>query len=276
MKHRAGLGLKLVYEAHEIFAQTAAEEAMDPKRLARLAALEQRVLDKVDRVVAISRPLALALEARPGCKGPVAVAPSGADKSFFHLAQKERAPDLVAYAGGLSPWKGVDLLFEALAQAPEARLEVLGGRPGSEDWLRLDRLANDLGIKDRLQMRPHAGQAAVRELLGRAQIAVWPGTGSRRIGAEYTSPLKLFEYLAAGCAVVAPEVPAAAAVVQSGRDALLFKPDDAFALAQAITALLKDSVLRAKLRRAGHELAKGYTWEARGQVLLGVMEGLAA
>jgi glycosyltransferase involved in cell wall biosynthesis len=124
-------------------------------------------------------------------------------------------------------------------------------------------------------MRPKADQEAVRELLGRASLAVWPGSGGQRIAAEFTSPLKLFEYLAAGCAVLAPDLPAARAVLTHGRDAWLFRADDPQALAQGLERLLRESELARGLARAGRELARGYTWEARAGALLAAMEAAA-
>ncbi len=265
-----GLGVPLLYEAHELFAQTAAEEGAPQDKVADLAALEQRVLLGADRVIAISRPLARALEEQ-GVPGPVAVAPSGVDEAFFEVDGARRQEELAAYAGGLGPWKGVDLLLEAVAQVPRARLEVLGGRPDSADWQRLRRLAQHLGLGGRFELRPRAGQDVVRELLGRAGVAVWPGTGRQRIAAEFTSPLKLFEYLAAGCAVVAPRLPAAESVLTHGLNALLFRPDDAGDLAKALNQLLDDPAQARSLGAAGRELARGYTWQARAAVMMEVM-----
>ncbi|MCA1905036.1 MAG: glycosyltransferase [Desulfarculus sp.] len=268
-------GPRLCFEAHELFSQTAAEEGAAPAKVAKLAAMESRVFGGAHCLAAISRPLAEELARRPEVRGPVALAPSGVEESFFAVGDQARQPDLVAYAGGLGPWKGVDLLLRALALVPEARLEVLGGQPGSSDWRRLTALAAELNLGARLVLRPKADQAAVRELLGRARLAVWPGSGGQRIAAEFTSPLKLFEYLAAGCAVLAPDLPAARAVLTHQRDAWLFRADDPQALAQGLERLLRDPVLAQGLARAGRDLARGYTWEARAGALLAAMEAAA-
>lgn len=267
LDHQDGLGLKIIYEAHELFSQTALEEGMDPEKLARLREREERVLAGADRVLAISRPLARALEAGGLVRGPVAVAPSGVDPEFFADGDNRQA-DLAAYAGGLGAWKGVDLLLEALALASGVRLEILGGRPGSPDWRRLADLAQRLDLGDRLVMRPRADRAAVRELLARASVAVWPGAAGQRIAAEFTSPLKLFEYLAAGCAVAAPRTPAAESVLTDGVNALLFAPDEPAALARVLERLAHNSIRARWLGRAGRDLARRYTWEARAEVIL--------
>lgn len=260
------LGVPLIFEAHEFFSQTAVEEGAPAAKVAALEAVEREVLLGADRVVAISRPLGKALE-NYGVPGPVAVAPSGVDEQFFEVSGSNRQYDLAAYAGGLGPWKGVDLLLQAAAQVPDLRLEVLGGRENGSDWMRLSELAARLNLKGRLVMRPRAGQNSVRGLLSRAGIAVWPGTARQRIAAEFTSPLKLFEYLAAGCAVIGPEVPAAQSVLTDGQNGLLFKPDNAESLADALRHLLSRPDIAQALAQAGRELAREYTWQARARVI---------
>jgi glycosyltransferase involved in cell wall biosynthesis len=274
LSRRRELGLKLIYEAHELFGQTAAEEGAPASKRARLEIVEREVLAGTDLVVTVSQPLAQAL-AREGLRqGPVVVAPAGVAEEFFAVSGEGRREELVAYAGGLMAWKGVDLLLEAVARLPQVRLEVLGGERGSSDWRRLEELAARLELGGRLRMRPRAGQEEVRRLLGRAAVAVWPGTARGRQAAEFTSPLKLFEYLAAGCAVVAPRVPAAVSLLREGEHALLFRPDDPSDLAQAIARLLDDTSLRARLATAGRTLARNYTWSARARRILEGLEAL--
>jgi glycosyltransferase involved in cell wall biosynthesis len=260
------LGVPLIFEAHEFFSQTASEEGADDAKVSALQAMEQRVLRGADRVIAISHPLAKALESY-GAPGPVAVAPSGVDETFFQVDGANRRYDLAAYAGGLGPWKGVDLLLEAAAQTAGLQVEVLGGQEGSSDWQRLRNLSARLKLGERLTMRPRASQDEVRGLLSRAGVAVWPGTGRQRIAAEFTSPLKLFEYLAAGCAVIAPRVPAAESVLTHNETALLFQPDNAESLAEALLKLSKDPEQSQALGNAGRKLARSYTWQARAEVI---------
>lgn len=270
---RHNCGMALAYEAHELFAITAREEGMEPRRLARLEAREQRVLSGADLVLATSRPLARSLESL--CRGPVVELPNGVAPEFLEISRRPEQ-GLVVYAGGLMAWKGVDLLLRAVAQVPEARLEILGGEPGSADWQRLEGLGRELGLGERLTMRPRDGQEAVRELLARAAVAVWPGSGAQRLGAEFTSPLKLFEYLAAGCAVAAPDLPAARGLLQDERDCLLFTPDDPGSLAHTLRRLLTDADLARRLGEAGRRLARSYTWQARARRLLELLAPLAA
>lgn len=274
-KHR--LAVPVIYEAHELFCATAQEEGMSGQKLADLEAMEKRVLASAHKVTAISTPLAEELERAWNVTGNVEVLPSGVDESFFQAAQTKRQDNLVAYAGGLGAWKGVDLLINAVAETTASpALEILGGKPDSEDWKRLSTLAELAGLGSRFTLRKRAGQDKVLELLERATIAVWPGTARQRIAAEFTSPLKLFEYMAAGCAIIAPDVPAARAILRPGVEAVFFEPDDPASLADAIDMLLADGGTRGEMGRAARELAHCFTWRERAKKIIRIAGELAA
>ncbi len=269
-------GMRLAFEAHELFSLTAQEEGAAADKVAQLAQMERRVFSGADLVLAVSAPLAQALD-KLGClRAPALAVPNGVAEEFFALPQDQRQSGLLVYAGGLADWKGVDTMLKALALVPQARLEILGGRENSPDWQRISELAARLGLGQRLSMRPQASQARVRQLLARGALAIWPGSGRQRQAAEFTSPLKLFEYLASGCPVVAPDLPSARAIVNPGEHALLFQPDNAPDLARAMGALLADPELARRLGRAGRELARGFTWQARAQRILQAMDEAGA
>ena len=69
----------------------------------------------------------------------------------------------------------------------------------------------------------------------------------------YASPLKLFEYMALGRAVIAPDAPNIREILTHGVDALLFEPNNPESLASAIRKLVADSGLRARLGAAAAE-----------------------
>ena len=66
----------------------------------------------------------------------------------------------------------------------------------------------------------------------------------------YASPLKLFEYMATGRAIVAPASPNIREILEDGVDGLLFAPGSAEAMAAAIERLARDATLREKLGQA--------------------------
>jgi glycosyltransferase involved in cell wall biosynthesis len=104
--------------------------------------------------------------------------------------------------------------------------------------------------------------AEVAPLLRRATILVLPNPASV-ISTRHTSPLKLFEYMAAGRAIVASDLPSIREVLEDGANALLVPPGDAVALAAAISRLASQRELAASLSRAAFEGAAEYSWDRR-------------
>ena len=77
----------------------------------------------------------------------------------------------------------------------------------------------------------------------------------------YFSPLKLFEYMAAGVAVAAPRLGQIAEILRDGETGLLYPDDDSDALARACLRLLDDPELRTRLgTAAAREVRTHYTW----------------
>jgi glycosyltransferase involved in cell wall biosynthesis len=105
----------------------------------------------------------------------------------------------------------------------------------------------------------------VPALLAGAAIGLAPYSDSTPL---YFSPIKLFEYLAAGLATVVAELPAVTAVVD--RDSAVVIPrGDAVALAEAVAALCADSSERERLGQNGRTLvAAGHTWRHRATRIL--------
>ena len=79
----------------------------------------------------------------------------------------------------------------------------------------------------------------------------------------YASPVKLFEYMAAGRAVVASNVGAIPEVLRDGENALLVAPGSAAELVAAITRVLEDRALSRRLGAAARRDVQSYSWEAR-------------
>jgi glycosyltransferase involved in cell wall biosynthesis len=113
---------------------------------------------------------------------------------------------------------------------------------------------------------PHA---EVPALLATASIGLAPYAAD---APGYFSPLKLFEYLAAGLAVVAGSIAGVREVV-GAEHAVLVPPGDPAALAAAVSELAADEAKRARLGAAGRELvAARHTWDRRARRILELVE----
>jgi glycosyltransferase involved in cell wall biosynthesis len=173
---------------------------------------------------------------------------------------------VVGYAGHLYAWKGVDVLLRALALVPDAHGLIVGGHPREPDLERVKALAQSLSIADRVTFTGLVEPATVPNYLARAMVLVLPNPASA-ISTHFTSPLKLFEYMAAGRAIVASDLPSIREVLRDNEQALLVPPGEAEPLAAAIRRVLEDRLLAERLARAAYAEAPQYTWARRAEKL---------
>ena len=174
---------------------------------------------------------------------------------------------VVAYAGHLYAWKGVDVLLEALALVPDVDGLIVGGHAAEPDLERVKAVAGRLEHCGSGHIHGAGGARRVAELLRSATILVLPNPASA-ISDRFTSPLKLFEYMAAGGRLSRRICRRSARSCSDGVNARAgSQPGDAAAIAAAITRLLDDSSLAARLARAAAEASLHYSWERRAERL---------
>jgi glycosyltransferase involved in cell wall biosynthesis len=269
----------IVYESHGYAPEVSAvlpelvSTARPPDRakLARLARREAYVWQHADGYVAITRGLAELLTARFGTRARLAVIPDGTRITRHQTHPGTLAPGTpalctLAYAGHLYTWKGVDVLLEAIARVPEVRALIVGGHAQEPDLARLRALAEGLRIEDRVTFTGHLPPASVASQLACADIVALPNPASA-ISTHSTSPLKLFEYMAAGKAIVASRLPSLGEVLTDEVNAVLVTPGDADALAGGIRRLVNDPALRARLGGAARDAVAEYSWDRRAERL---------
>lgn len=167
------------------------------------------------------------------------------------------------YIGILDPWKGTGTLYAAAKLLhPDVRVVVIGGFDGEEK-----RLADEHPYARFLGYRPYS------ELPGNQQAAdvlILPNSGKEAISAKYTSPLKLFTYMASGVPIVASDLPSLREIL-SEKNAFLVPPDDPEALAAGIRYVFEhkdEANMRAHQARIDVEQ---YTWHARARNIMNAM-----
>jgi glycosyltransferase involved in cell wall biosynthesis len=242
----------------------------------RLTANERRVWRGAGGYVTITAALARELEDRFGPRPALSVVADGA--RFAPLADpglRRRAPadaPVVGYAGHLYPWKGVDVLVRALAHLPGVRALVVGGLHMEPDLGRVRRLADE-AAPGRVTFTGQVDPPHVAALLRDADVLVLPNTPTR-ISAAYTSPLKLFEYMASGRPIVASDLPSLREILRPDGNAVLVEPGSPEALAGGIMRVLGDAGLAERLARQAHDDLRGYTWDRRAERLEAVLTGV--
>lgn len=275
---------RLVYEAHAVEALMYSErgalygtaERPSARKEARLRGRERRVWRGAAGVVTTTAGIRDSLEAAFGSRPCVRVIPNGCDPPPATLPPpSSEDPPRVLYAGQLYPWKGVDVLVEAMALVPRATLVILGGLPGERDAERLRARVEACGLSARTEMPGTVPHARVREELARAAVVVVPVLRTA-MTERHTSPLKAFEAMAAGRPLVASDLPSSREVMRDGETALLVPPGDAAALAGAVRRLLEDRALAALLAEAAWREADGFSWDARARRLRALFDEVCA
>lgn len=269
-----GLGSRVVHEIHEIAWRMAKQRGAPEKRWRRLKDREEIVGRGAAGLVCTSPGLADFVRHELAPKAEVLVAPNPVAPGFFVERQESPSPPRVIYVGQFFPWKGLDLLIEAFPKIREARLIVLGGEAGTEDWRRIENLIQRLNLVGRVELHGFVSQSEVVREVSRASVAVVPAPGQDEMSREFTSPLKLFEYLAAGAPVVAADVPSINQLVTNEVQALLVPPDDPSAMARGINRLLEEKGLAERLGDAGRAWARAHTPLERGRNLKEFFTGI--
>jgi glycosyltransferase involved in cell wall biosynthesis len=266
----------LIYESHGYAPVVAAAlpelvsgapHAPDSK-LRRLSSREERVWRLADGYVTITSGLAAELTDRFGSRPLLATIPDGVrlEPRRAFVAPTHSSSPTVGYGGHLYPWKGVDVLLRALALLPKVRGLIVGGHPAERDLARLRALAETLAIDGRVEFTGFLPRSEVAARLGQTDIVVMPHAGSI-VTERYSSPLKLFEYMALGKPIVASDVSAVREVLRDGDNARLVPAGDPEALAAGITQVLADPSFAERIARTAFTEASSYSWDRRGERL---------
>jgi glycosyltransferase involved in cell wall biosynthesis len=269
----------VVYEAHTIAADAAAARpamlsggaSPSPAKLRRLAARDARVWRGADGYITITTGLRDELVRRFGSRSSVAVIPDGVhlpstDVTVPPPRPHATAPFTIGYAGHLYPWKGVDLVLEAIVALPDTRGLIVGGHEAEPDLARLKQMALDLDCTSRVTFTGPVAPPEVAARLRDADVLLLPNRPSA-ISTEFTSPLKLFEYMAAGRPIVASDLPAFREILRDGENALLVEAGNPQALAAAVTRIKDDPALGVRLARQAAADVREYTWTRRAERL---------
>ena len=260
----------LVWEAHDL-PQTAAS---------RLAV--RRLLPRLLGIVAISGGLRDELQALGVPAERLLVAPDAVDPARFGgLPDRETARRrlglpaggrVVAYTGHLYPWKGAHTLARAARHLPpDVLVCIVGGTPA--DVTDFGAFLEQEGLTG-VRRVGYVPPGDVPLWLAAADALALPNSGREAISARYTSPLKLFEYMAAGRPIVASDLPSLREVLTDGVDARLVPPDSPEALAAGLVEVLDDPALAARLAAAAAAAVAGRTWDARAGAVRDFVSGL--
>ncbi|RJQ31207.1 glycosyltransferase family 1 protein [Candidatus Parcubacteria bacterium] len=180
----------------------------------------------------------------------------------LNLPQEKK---IIIYCGHLFGWKGVYTLAESSKYLADDNLIVFVG--GMEhDKNKLGCYIRDKNLKNVILLG-HKPPTEIPFYLNAADAAVLPNSAQNDISKFYTSPMKLFEYMAAKIPIVASDLPSVREILNEN-NSLLVKPDNPMALAAGIRTVLNDELLAQRFSDAAYCQVKSYTWRKRVQSIL--------
>lgn len=175
----------------------------------------------------------------------------------------------VGYIGHLYQGRGMDVIGEVATRLPWADFHIIGGDPEDVEHWR-DELTGVENVTFYGFLPP--SDLDKYRLAFDVQLAPYQWNLETNAGhntVKWMSPLKIFEYMAAGRAIVASDMPSIREMLVDDYTALLCEPDDIDAWADALRRLHEDAVLRNRLGERAHaDFVRNYTYEERAKICL--------
>lgn len=165
------------------------------------------------------------------------------------------------YVGYLMEERGIDTLIAAIAdlQTEISRCTVvLVGPMTTEDEQWLQRRIQAEGIADMVDIVGRLSHEETLKRIAAADVCLYPFP--RKQVLEYIFPIKLFEYMAFGKAIISSDLRGARQLLAHGETGILVEPDDSDALAQAIYRLYDEPKLRNELGQRAEQSVEQYDW----------------
>jgi glycosyltransferase involved in cell wall biosynthesis len=264
----------VVYDARDIYLSARNLARMGRLSRALLGRLERRWATRASRVVTVNDAYAEIMARRWPVERPLAVMncsfrytpPWPRERRFHEHLGLDPAEKVVLYHGGLSPWRGIEQLIQAIPQVSGATL-VFMGYGALEETLRAREADPVTGGKVRVM--PAVPPTELHDWVASADVAAMPIQGDT-LNHRLTTPNKLFEAMAAGVPAVVSDLPGMRAIVEDTGCGILVDPTDPQAIADAIRQIVElpeDQWLawRQRCLDAAHDR---YNWETQVGALL--------
>ena len=278
LKAARKLGLPFVYEMRGMWEETAVANGRwlrNGPAYRRFQNYETKVLRKADAVVCISQTLKQEAISRGVEEAKITVVTNAVDSDIAENNTKEetyensvralnkgKSTKVIGYIGSLREMEGVDLTAQAVAQLKsdghDVRLFVLTSQAGQ---LELKQYCNELDLGDNAVIVgpvPHEQVGPFYDLID-IFVVSRPDTRVTRL----VTPLKPFEAMAMGKAVIASKLPALEEIIEDGKTGLLYEPENVNSLCSVISTCLNDDELAEKLGHNAREwVMSNRTWNS--------------
>ena len=234
------------------------------------------LLKRLKKIVVITRVLKKLLVEKAGIEADkIIVCPDGVDLAQYdiNLTKAEcrqklnlsADKNIILYSGHLFKWKGVYTLADAGRYLSDNEIIVFVGGM-KYDREKLSAYLKENGIKNVI-LSGHVKPTLIPYYLKAADILALPNSAGKEISELYTSPMKLFEYMAAQRPIVASDLPSIREVLNEN-NSILIKPDDAKDLADGIKIVLRDFDSAQNLTGNSFKEVQKYAWAIRAEKII--------
>jgi len=175
---------------------------------------------------------------------------------------------IVMYTGSLYPDKGIEHILLVASRTPNVEFIIVGGpEEEQERWVEY---TADRDLQN-VTFTGFVPNKRIPTYLAAADVLIMPYNTDQSIDVmdiDTTSPLKLFEYMAARRPIVTTDIPAIARTIEHKKEGLLAAPNDISELVESTTRALSNDTLATHLANNAREKAKEYTWRNRARKML--------
>lgn len=261
-KYASKKPIRIIFEVHSL-------DQQHPKKFF------YRILKQADGLVCISEALKKKMIERYNVDPEkIVVAHDGVRKNLLEQKQVSKKEargkmgladkKIILYTGQILPGKGAEVFVDAAKYFPDDYLFLLVGGHGEF----LQRMKNKVN-SEKISNIQLSGFVPVKEIplyLSCADVLVLPATAGHDIS-DYTSPLKMFEYMAAQRPIIASDLPVLKEILNEN-NAIFFKQSDSQDLANKISTLMNNQKAGEKLSHQAFADVQNFTWEKRAENIL--------
>jgi len=267
--------LPIVFDAHTLLGTELPSYTLGiPQRFKTALGrfLDRRLPGRASHVVGVSQEICDTLVAMQAVEAhDISVVPNGVELDYFASGtalEDARDVKLLIFSGGLAPYQGIELMLAAFAVVCRERDDTLLHIASGDTFQPFERLAKELGIRDRIRLIPD-DFATLPDTLANADVALNP-----RVDCDGV-PQKLLNYMAASCPIVS--FAGSARHIEHAKSGWIVDQADPQAFALAVLALLDNQALARRLGETAHAVARAtLSWEASARKIETILQDLVA
>ncbi len=207
------------------------------------------------------------------CPEKLMVCPDGGEEAIARVVGVAKNPGnhpTAGYAGSLYPGKGIEMIAKLAEARPGVNFVVAGGTAEQVGLMKQKWPFIDLQFKG--FVKPSELASFYNEcdiLLAPYQQQVYSDDNEKRDLSKWMSPLKIFEYMGTGKAMIVSDLPCFNGILRDESNALLVRCDDTAKWLEAIDKLIANKDLCKSLsNKAYADLQSQYTWKARAERII--------